>query len=121
MKKLSLFILTVGILTTSFGQTLETVYLNPKDSSSNMFVAVKPDNLPVKAFMFCLPGAFQTPQYVLQQTNLPMYAAKQGILTIIPVFATGLSSKAVFGIDPLLDYERLYNSAVRIMRLSVNV
>ena len=178
MKKLSLFILTVGILTTSFGQTLETVYLNPKDSSSNMFIAVKPDNVPVKAFMFCIPGDSQTPQYVLEQTSLPMYAAKQGILTIIPTFATGISSfgldsltqqslkkilnvvvekyklkgkdffigglsiggtqavkyaelavqnnypikpKAVFGIDPPLDYERLYNSAVRMMRLSVNV
>ena len=178
MKKLSLFILTVVIWTTSFGQTFETVYLNPKDSSSNMFIAVKPENVPIKAFMFCIPGAFQTPQYVLQQTNLPVYAAKQGILTIIPIFATGLSSfgfdsltqqslkdmlnvvvekyklqkkdffigglsiggthavkyaelavqnnypikaKAVFGIDPPLDYERLYNSAVRIMRLSVNV
>lgn len=178
MKKLLLFILTFGVLTASFGQTLETVYLNPKDSSSNMFIAVRPDGVPVKAFMFCIPGAFQTPQYVLQQTNLPVYAAKQGILTIIPIFATGLSSfgvdsltqqslkellslvvekyklqkkdffigglsiggtqavkyaelavqnnypikpKAVFGIDPPLDYERLYNSAVRIMRLSVNV
>jgi hypothetical protein len=178
MKKLSFLILTIILWTTSFGQTLETVYLNPKDSSSNMFVAVMPENVPVKAFMFCIPGAFQTPQYVLQQTNLPMYAAKEGILTIIPVFATGVSSfgfdsltqqslkrmlnvvvekyklqrkdffigglsiggthavkyaelavqnnypikpKAVFGIDPPLDYERLYNSSVRIMRLSVNV
>lgn len=61
MKKLSLFILTVVICTTSFGQTLETVYLNPKDSSANMFIAVKPANVSIKAFMFCIPGAFQTP------------------------------------------------------------
>ena len=178
MKRLSVSILTVVIWATSFGQTLETVYLNPKDSSTNMFIVVKPDNVPVKAFMFCIPGMFQTPQYVLQETSLPMYAAKQGILTIIPTFATGISSfgidsltqqslkkmidvvikkynlkqkdffigglsiggtcavkyaelavqnnypikpKAVFGIDPPLDFERYYNSAVRIMRVSVNV
>jgi hypothetical protein len=177
MKKLSLFILTVVIWTTSFAQTLETVYLNPKDSSTNMFIAVKPDNVPAKAFMFCIPEAFQKPQYVLQETDLPVYAAKQGILTIIPTFATGPSSfgfdsltqqslkqmldfvitkynlqhkdffigglsiggtcavkyaelavqntypikpKAVFGIDPPLDFERMYNSSLRVMRLSVH-
>jgi len=65
MKRLSLFILTVVICATSFGQTFETVYLNPKDSSTNMFIAVKPENVPVKAFMFCIPGMFQSPQYVL--------------------------------------------------------
>jgi hypothetical protein len=63
-----------------------------------MFVAVKPKCPPIKGFMFCILGAFQTPQYVLQQTDLPMYAAKQGILTIIAIFATGLSS---FGFDSL--------------------
>lgn len=31
-----------------------------------------------------------------------------------------IKPKAVFGIDPPLDFERFYNSAVRIMRLSVN-
>ena len=177
MKKISFLILTIIFWTTSFGQTLETVYLNPKDSSTNMFIAVKPTNVPIKAFMFCIPGMFQTPQYVLQQTGLPMYAAKQGVLTIIPTFAKGISSfgvdsltqqslkemldvvikkynlqqkdffigglsiggtcavkyaelsvqnnysikpKAVFGIDPPLDFERYYNSALRVMRLSVN-
>ena len=98
MKRLLLFIVTVFVSATSFGQTFETVYLNPKDSTTNMFIAVKPGSIPIKAFMFCIPGMFQTPQYVLQQTELPIYAAKQGILTIIPTFKNGISS---FGFDSL--------------------
>lgn len=177
LKTLPLLALTLFFVSTAFGQTLERVYLNPKDSTKNRYIAVKPEEGPVKAFMFCIPGAFQTPEYVLQQTTLPSYAAQQGILTIIPVFSTGVSSfgfdsltqrslremlhvvikkyhlqqkaffigglsiggtcavkyaelavqndypvkpAAVFGIDPPLDFERLYKAAIRIMRLSVN-
>lgn len=46
--------------------------------------------------MFLIPGMFERPQDVLMQTELPEYAAQQGILTIIPTFRTGISS---FGID----------------------
>lgn len=177
MNKLIFSFFAIFCWTFSFGQKLETIYLNPKDSTKNMYIAVIPENVPVKAFMFCIPGAFQNPEYVLQQTDLPLYAAKQGILTIIPTFETGISSfgidsltqqslrnmiaevimkyklqgkhffigglsiggtcaveyaelseqnnyeikpQAVFGIDPPLDFERLYNSAKRIMRLSIN-
>lgn len=176
MNKLIFSLFAIFICAVSFGQKFETTYLNPKDSSKSMYIAVIPGNVPVKAFMFCIPGAFQNPQYVLQQTDLPLYAAKKGILTIIPTFETGISSfgidsltqqslktmiaevimhyklqsknffigglsiggtcavkyaelsvqnnydvkpKAVFGIDPPLDFERYYNSAKRIMRLSV--
>lgn len=118
-----------------------------------------------------------SPQGVLQQTDLPIYAAKQGILTILPLLKTGalyfgidsasqqslnnqiksvvkkyqlqgkdfyiggfslggscavkyaelaaknnypVKPKAVFGIDPPLDFEHYYDSAKRIVRLSVN-
>jgi hypothetical protein len=46
--------------------------------------------------MFLVPGMFQKPEDVLKQTELPKIAARQGILTIIPTFATGISS---LGID----------------------
>jgi hypothetical protein len=46
--------------------------------------------------MFLVPGMFQKPQDVLQQTTLPKIAAQKGILTIIPTFKTGISS---LGID----------------------
>jgi len=177
MPKQSLLIFTFFIASCSFGQKLENTYLNSKDSTIDMYVAVIPENIPVKAFMFLLPGLGGTPQDILQQTDLPVYAAKQGILTIVPVSKLGvlyfgidslsqrslndqiknavnkyhlqgkafyiggfsiggscaikyaelavvnnssIKPRAVFGIDPPLDFQRYYNSAKRISRLSLN-
>ena len=175
MLKINLFILTVLVSTISFGQKIETVYLNSKDSTSNMYIAVIPDAKPIKAFMFLLDGFGASPQNILLQTGLPKYAAKQGILTILPILKTGslffgvdslsqqslnnqikiivdkyhlqgkdfyiggfsiggscvvkyaelaaknnyaTKPKAVFAVDPPLDWERFYNSAKRVVRLS---
>ncbi len=176
MQKITFLILTFFISTFSFGQKLETVYLNSKDSTANMYIAVIPENIPIKAFMFLLDGFGASPQDVLLQTELPKYAAKQGILTILPILKTGplyfgidsalqqslnnqiesviikyhlqgkdfyiggfsiggscvvkyaelavknnyaVKPKAVFAVDPPLDWERFYNSAKRVVRLSV--
>ncbi len=176
MQKITFLILTFFISTFSFGQKLETVYLNSKDSTANMYIAVIPENRPIKAFMFLLDGFGASPQDVLLQTELPKYAAKQGILTILPILKTGplyfgidsasqqslnnqiesviikyhlqgkdfyiggfsiggscvvkyaelavknnyaVKPKAVFAVDPPLDWERFYNSAKRVVRLSV--
>jgi hypothetical protein len=78
------------------GQEVETVYLNPKDSSANLYVIVYPPKLPWKGYAFLIPGMFQKAKDVLVQTNLPKYAAQQGILIVIPTFKPGISS---FGID----------------------
>ncbi len=167
--------MAVLVSTISFGQKLETVYLNSKDSTTNMYIAVIPDGKPINAFMFLLDGFGAQPQDVLVQTELPKYAAKQGILTIVPILKTGslyfgvdgasqrslnnqietvitryhlqgksfyiggfsiggscvvkyaelavknnytIKPKAVFAIDPPLDWERFYNSAKRVVRLS---
>ena len=175
MQKIILLTLTVLVSTVSFGQKLETVYLDPKDSTSNMYIAVIPDAKPIKAFMFLLDGFGASPQDVLVQTELPKYAARQGILTILPILKTGslyfgvdsasqqslnnqietvitkyhlqgkdfyiggfsiggscvvkyaelavknnytTKPKAVFAVDPPLDWERFYNSAKRVVRLS---
>ena len=176
MHKITLLILTVFVSTIIFGQKLETVYLDSKDSTADMYIAVIPENSSIKAFMFLLDGFGASPQDVLLQTELPKYAAKQGILTIIPILKTGplyfgvdsasqqslknqiedvnikyglkgkdfyiggfsiggscvvkyaelaaknnyaIKPKAVFAVDPPLDWERFYNSAKRIVRLSV--
>ena len=173
-KQISL-ILTLFISAISFGQKLETVYLDSKDSNANMYIAVVPDSKPIKAFMFLLDGFGASPQDVLIQTDLPQYATQQGILTIIPILKTGplffgsdpasqeslrdminltvgkyqlqgkdlyvggfsiggncaikyaelavqmnypIKPKAVFAVDPPLDWERFYNSAQRVVRLS---
>lgn len=176
MKNVTFLILTVLVSTISFGQKLETVYLDSKDSAANMYIAVIPEGKPIKAFMFLLDGLGASPQDVLLQTELPRYAAQQGILTIIPILKTGhlyfgtdsesqqslnnqinsviisyhlqgkdfyiggfsiggscavkyaelaveknyaVKPKAVFAVDPPLDWERFYNSAKRVVRLSV--
>ena len=175
MQKINLLILTILISKISFEQKIETVYLDPKDSTSNMYIAVIPDAKPIKAFMFLLDGFGASPHNILVQTELPKYAAKQGILTILPILKTGslffgvdslsqqslndqiktvidkyhlqgkdfyiggfsiggscvvkyaelaaknnyaTKPKAVFAIDPPLDWERYYNSAKRVVRLS---
>jgi hypothetical protein len=176
MHKIISLILTAFILTISFAQKLETVYLNSKDSTTDMYIAVIPEAKPIKAFMFLLDGFGASPKDVLVQTALPMYAASQGILTILPILKTGslyfgvdsasqqslknqietvitkyqlqgkdfyiggfsiggscvvkyaesaaknnytTIPKAVFAVDPPLDWERFYNSAKRIVKLSI--
>ncbi len=176
MQKITFLILTFFIWTLSFGQKLEKVYLNSKDSTANIYIAVIPESRPIKAFMFLLDGFGASPQDILLQTELPKYAAKQGILTILPILKTGplyfgidsasqqslnnqiesviikyhlkgkdfyiggfsiggscavkyaelavknnysVKPKAVFAVDPPLDWERFYNSAKRVVRLSV--
>ena len=175
MQKINLLLMTVFISTVSFAQKLETVYLNSKDSTTDMYIAVIPEGKPIKAFMFLLDGFGASPQDILVQTELPKYAAKQGILTILPILKTGslyfgvdslsqqslnnqiktivdkyhlqgkdfyiggfsiggscvikyaelaaknnyaTKPKAVFAVDPPLDWERFYNSAKRVVRLS---
>ena len=175
MHRLIFLILTAFISTISLGQKLETVYLNSKDSTTDMYIAVIPDDRSITACMFLLDGFGASPKDVLIQTELPKYAAKQGILTILPILKTGaryfgvdsssqqslknqietviskyhlegkdfyiggfsiggscvvkyaelavknnyaIKPKAVFAVDPPLDWERFYNSAKRIVRLS---
>ncbi|MBC7934192.1 MAG: alpha/beta hydrolase [Rhizobacter sp.] len=175
MQKINLLVLTLYTSIISYGQIIETVYLNAKDSTTNMYVAVAPDKEPAKSFMVLLDGFGNAPKDVLIQTDLPKYASQQGILTIIPLLKTGpsyfgtdtasqqslkeiinlvvtkyqlkgkdlyiggfsiggtcavkysglsvqenypIKPTAVFAIDPPLDWERYYNAAKRVVRLS---
>ncbi|MBK7969829.1 MAG: hypothetical protein IPK08_13300 [Bacteroidetes bacterium] len=43
MPKLKLLLLTLFISCVSYGQRVETIYLNPNDSTTNMYVAVFPE------------------------------------------------------------------------------
>ena len=175
MKKAILIIYLAFVSFGSFAQRVKTVYLDTKDSTANMYITVQPESGPVKAFMFLLDGFGASPKNVLIQTELPMLAAKQGILCFIPILQTGplyfgsdnasqqalkaliervavsyqlqgkdfyiggfsiggacvvkyaeltvkenypIKPKAVFAIDPPLDWERFYNAAKRVVRLS---
>lgn len=175
MKKNILLILILFISFFTYGQRIETVYLNLKDSTTNMYVAVFPENEIVKSYMVLLDAFTNSPNDVLYQTNIPQYASQNGILTIIPILKTGSSffgsdwasqqslkeivehvvtkhqlkgkdffiggfsiggtcavkyaelsiennypikPKAVFAIASPLDWERYYNAAKRVVRLS---
>lgn len=175
MKKNILFILIFFTSIYSFGQRIETVYLNAKDSTLNKYLAVIPENTKVKSFLFLLDGFGNSLNDVLVQTDIPQQASQQGILTIIPILNTGSSffgsdlashqslseiiehviakyhlkekdfyiggfsiggtcavkyaelsvqnnypikPKAVFAIASPLDWERYYNAAKRVVRLS---
>lgn len=175
MKKNILLVFLLVSSFISFGQRIETIYLNEKDSTSNMYIAVVPENRQAKSFMVLLDGFGNSPKDVLLQTDIPKFASQQGILTIIPVLKTGptyfgsdsasqqslremiglvvtkyqlkgkdfyiggfsiggtcavkyaelsvhanfaFKPKAVFAIDPPLDWERYYNGAKRVVRLS---
>lgn len=78
--------LAVFLSARSFGQKIQTVYLTAGDSAKNMYIIVYPPKLPWKAYMFLIPRMFQKAQGVLVQTDLPVVAARQGIVSIIPTF-----------------------------------
>jgi hypothetical protein len=176
MNKLIFSIFAIFIWIVSFGQKLETVYLDKNDSTRNMYIAVVPQNGQINSFIFLLDGFGNAdPKDVLIQTGIPKYAATKGILSIIPVLKTGglyfgsdtasqqslkemidlvvkkyqlkgkdfyiggfsiggtcvvkyaelaiqknypIKPKAVFAVDPPLDWERDYNAAKRVVRLS---
>lgn len=176
MKKITGVVFAILIAVVSVGQKLETTYLNPKDSTANMYMAVIPENKPIKAFLFLLDGfGGGSPNGLLFETQLPILAAKQGILVIAPVLKTGplyfgsdnasqqslksmiemvsdkyklqgkdfyiggfsiggtcvvkyaelairdkyrIKPKAVFAVDPPLDWARFFNAAKRVVRLS---
>jgi esterase/lipase len=175
MPKINLHILLLFTSIISYGQRIETVYMNAKDSTTNMYIAVVPEKEPIKAFMVLLDGFGNSPQDVLFQTDISKYATQHGILTIIPLLKTGpsyfgsdtasqeslkeiiglvvekyglkdkdlymggfsiggtcavkyaelavqnnypIKPKAIFAVDPPLDWERYYNAAQRVVRLS---
>ncbi len=142
------------------------------DTTKNFYTIIFPSKLPVKGYIFLLPGFSETAERVMQQSSLPGQLAKSGLLTIIPTLQNGVFSfgiddssqqsfnkivtdvreknkltdqpfylggfsiggscilkyaedadkkpNAVFAIDPPIDFEQMYNSNKRNLRLSVN-
>ncbi len=176
MTRIALFCLLSLWMSQLFAQKTETIYLDSTDRSANLYLVVYPEKLPYKGVLFLIPGFAEKPKHVLSETDLPLYATQQGLLTVIPTFKTGVTSfgidsatqqsfreilehvifkfhlsnfkfyiggfsiggscalrfaelanqdnyqykpTAVFAIDPPLDFERLYDSYKRQVRLSV--
>jgi hypothetical protein len=97
MKKI--IILTIAIFYTvcSFGQTKETIYLNPKDSLSDYFIAFKPQGQ-TKGLLLLLTSFGETPQIASNETNIQTEASREGYLT---VFASLQLGTQTFFIDNL--------------------
>jgi esterase/lipase len=98
MRIFCFIILTLLAQNKSFAQKTEKVYLDKNDNTSNCYLAIYPNTLPLKGFMFLIPGFGETPEDVQMQTDLSKLAAEQGILTVIPMFKTGVKT---LGIDNL--------------------
>jgi hypothetical protein len=150
---------------------IEKVFLG-NDTTKNCYTIIFPSKLPIKGYIFLLPGFSETAERVMQQSSLPRQLAESGILTIIPTLQDGVFSfgiddssqqsfkkiithvrgknkltdqpfylggysiggscilkyaedvdkkpNAVFAIDPPIDFEQMYNSSQRNLRLSVN-
>lgn len=172
MTRKFIFIITVLFLNQAFCQRTETVYLDKNEPAKNCYTLFYPASSPWKGCLFLIPGFGENAERVQQQTDLPVLAAKNGILTIIPTLQDGVLSfgvdsvsqqslkkimedvaskhqvseldlfvggfsiggstavkfaenaaskpKAVFAIDPPLDFERFYNSAKRDLRLTTD-
>jgi hypothetical protein len=150
---------------------IEKVFLD-NDTTKNCYTIIFPSNLPIKGYIFLLPGFGETPERVMQQSSLPLKLAESGLLTIIPTLQDGVFSfgiddssqysfnkimsdvrkknnlidqpyylggysiggscilkyaedadkkpNAIFAIDPPIDFEQMYNSNKRNLRLLVN-
>ncbi|WP_300659948.1 alpha/beta hydrolase [Fluviicola sp.] len=172
MLKILISIVTLLFLSMAFSQKTETVSLDKNDPTKSCYTIIYPDALPWKGCLFLIPGFGENAERVLLQTNLPLEAAKSGLLTIIPSLQDGVLSfgvdsvsqqtlqkiiddvvakqkisslnffiggfsiggstaikfaenakikpKAVFAIDPPLDFERFYYSALRDLRLTTD-
>lgn len=70
MQKIKFLFLALFTSVILYGQSIETVYLNVKDSSTNMYVAVILENNQVKSFMVLLDGFGNSPKDVLSQNLL---------------------------------------------------
>ncbi len=169
---LSFYFFTIGCHAQKIAHPkIEKVFLD-SDTTKNKYTIIFPSKLPVKGYIFLLPGYGETSERVMQQSSLPRQLAESGILTIIPTLQDGVTSfgiddscqlsfqkiitdvreknkltdqpfylggysiggscilkyaedadtkpNAVFAIDPPIDFEQVYNSCKRILRLSVN-
>lgn len=98
MRIFCFIILVLLVQNKLFAQRIEKVYLDKNDNTSNCYLAIYPNTLPLKGLMFLIPSFGETPEGVQMQTDLSKLAAEQGILTIIPTFKTGVKT---LGIDDL--------------------
>lgn len=101
MKSLLLIILTFSFFASNCiaqkaaRPKIEKVYLDLTDTTKNGYTIFYPPKLPLKGYLFLIPGFGETAENVVQQTDLPNKLALNGIVTIIPTFQDGVLSLGV--------------------------
>lgn len=98
MLKFKLTLFNCLFLINVFGQKMKVVFLDQSDSTRNNYTIIYPDNKPITGLICIIPGFGQSAERTLEQTDLPVKTAKQGLLTIIPTLQDGVQS---FGVDHL--------------------
>lgn len=95
MKRSVFALVAFLILSKSFAQKIDKIFLDKADSTRNCYTIIYPPKLPWLGYIVIIPGFGQTAD-VLQQSDLPKLTAHNGLLTIIPTLQDGIFS---FGID----------------------
>ena len=90
MKAIGL-VLSLFICVDALAQSYQVTYRNPKDSTTNYYVTVRPVGTP-KGMLLLLPGFGELPESVYAETDLPKEAARQGLLTVIATLQQGFQS-----------------------------
>ncbi len=98
LKKLGLCFIATLLFSHSLllGQQTEIVYLNDLNPTKNYYASFIPGQQPFLGILILIGGFGETPDDVLIQTDLPKIAAKNGLLTVIPILEDGVYS---FGVD----------------------
>ena len=96
MRKFKLTFLICFIFSNVFGQKVEKVFLDQSDSTRNHYTIIYPENKAFSGLIFIIPGFGQSAEMTLGQTDLPLKAAENGLLTVIPTLQDGVLS---FGVD----------------------
>lgn len=77
---------------------IDKIFLDKADTTKDCYTIIYPSQFSLKGYLFLIPGFVETAENVLQQTDLPIKLAQNGILTIIPTFQDGALS---LGVDSL--------------------
>ena len=96
---MKIYILLILLLLNSLGikaQSINKIYLDEGDKTRGFYTAVYPPKSHWSGYLVLLPGFGETAESVMQETELPMLAAKSGMLVIIPNLQDGVLS---FGVD----------------------
>lgn len=96
MRKFKLTLLVCFIFSNVFGQKIEKVFLDQTDSTRNHYTIIYPETKALSGLIFIIPGFGQSAEMTLEQTDLPIKTAENGLLTVIPTLQDGVFS---FGVD----------------------